>query len=94
MEVKVITVTGDVSGMNQCLICDSVNPIGLTLLRAATGTCCGYYIKNFGSADVTVTAKLNDFIDGSAAVTLKQYESIFILDYKTNNWAIMSDNHI
>jgi len=93
MEIVKITSTCDITKMNQLLVCSSSDPIVISLKRLATGTACGYYIKNIGSGTVTVTPVVDDFIDGSATKELLQYESIYIIDYSLNNWIIISSNH-
>ncbi len=94
MEVVEITTTCDVTKMNQLLVCNSGPDIVVSLKRLATGTACGYYIKNIGSGKATITPVVNDFIDGAASRELLQWEAIFIMDYSTNNWIVISDNHV
>jgi len=94
MEVITVESTSDITRMNQFLVCNSSDPIVLSLKRKATGTACGYYIKNVGSGTVTVTPVVNDFIDGSATRGLSQYESIYIIDYSLNNWIVVSNNYV
>jgi len=94
MNIIEVVETSDVNRMNELLVCNSSDPIVLSLKRSATGTACGYYIKNIGAGDVTVTPVVNDFIDGSATRVLTQYESIYIIDYSLNNWIVISNNYI
>jgi hypothetical protein len=94
MEVVEVTSTCDITKMNQLLVCDSSQPIIISLKRSATGTYCGYYIKNIGVGTVTVTPMVNDFIDSAATRDLLQWESIYIMDYKLNNWIIISNNYV
>ena len=94
MLIAEVTQTSDVIRMNELLVCNSSNPIVLSLKRLATGTACGYYIKNIGPGTVTVTPMLNDFIDGAATRDLLQYESIYIMDYNLHNWIVISNNYI
>jgi hypothetical protein len=94
MEIVEVTTACDITKMNQLLVCDSSQPIIVSLKRLATGTACGYYIKNIGAAAVTVTPMVNDFIDSAATRVLLQWEAIFIMDYKLNNWIVISNNYI
>jgi phosphoserine aminotransferase len=94
MTIIEVSQTADITGVNQFIVCDSSGPITISLTRAALGLYYGYTIKNIGSGTVTVTPVLNDLIDGVATKDLVQYEAIQIIDYKTNNWIIIADNHV
>lgn len=94
MTIIEIAGTDSITGINQLVVCTAAGATVLTLARSALGKMCGYYIKNIGTGTVTVTPQLNDFIDSAATRDLKQYESIYIIDYKLNNWIILSDNHV
>ena len=94
MRIVEVSNTADITGINQFIVCDSSGPITLSLTRSALGLYYGYTIKNIGAGTVTVTPVLNDLIDGAATKELVQYEAIQIIDYKANNWIIISDNHV
>jgi len=70
------------------LICDSSTAISLTL-KSAIGKEDIFYIKNIGSADVTITASLPDLIEGNATKVLAQYESCLLLDLDVNVWIVI-----
>lgn len=94
MRIIDVTQTVDVTGINELLVCNSANPIAVNLLRSATGTHGGYYIKNIGVGDVTVTPQQNDTIDGAGTIVVSQYSSINIIDYKETIWLIISHSHV
>ena len=94
MKVVEVSNTADITGINQLIVCDSSGPIIISLKRSALGLSYGYIIKNIGAGIVTVTPVLNDLIDGAATKDVVQYEAIHIMDYKTNHWIIISDNHV
>ena len=67
------------------LVCNS--GIAITLqLSSATGSAGTCYIKNLGSADVTISCVDGATIDGSATKTVAQYSTAKLLDYGTNVW--------
>jgi len=70
------------------VVCDSSVALAVTL-KSASGKQDVFYIKNIGSADVTVTATLPDLIDGAATKTLAQYESCLLLDLSVNTWMVI-----
>lgn len=70
------------------IVCDSSVALTVTL-KSATGKEDLFYIKNIGSADVTVTATLPDLIDGAATKVLAQYESCLLLDFDVNTWILI-----
>jgi hypothetical protein len=94
MEVVKVESTSDITKMNQLLVCDSSQPIVISLKRLATGISCGYYIKNIGAGSVTVAPMANDFIDSAATKVLAQWQSIYIMDYSLHNWIIISNNYV
>lgn len=70
------------------IVCDSSTALAVTL-KSAVGKGDIFYIKNIGSADVTVTASLPDLIDGAATKVLAQYEACLLLDLAVNIWMII-----
>jgi len=65
------------------LVCNSASEITLQLSSAtgSTGIC---YIKNLGSADVTISCVDGATIDGSTTKTVAQYSTAKLLDYGIN----------
>jgi hypothetical protein len=85
--MNITTVKGNytVKSTDRVIVCDSSSVLTLTL-KSAVGNRELYYIKNIGSANVTISAAGGDVIDGSTTATLVQYDSANLLDYRTNYW--------
>lgn len=75
--------------LDDLIVCDSSNEITLQL-SSATGSRGICYVKNIGSADVTITCSDGATIDGATTKTVSQYSYIKLLDYKTNVWINIS----
>lgn len=65
------------------LVCNSASEITLQL-SSATGSAGICYIKNLGSADVTISCVDGATIDGSTTKTVAQYSIAKLLDYGVN----------
>jgi hypothetical protein len=93
MNIVEITQATPLTKKNTFLVCNSSAPIAVTL-TSATGSGGGHYIKNIGAGAVTVTAKNQDLIDGAGTYVLAQYVSIFIMDYASEVWIVVSNNTV
>ena len=83
------TIIDDYSLDNDVLIiCNSATAFSV-YLKSAVGKKDGFYIKNIGAGDVTVTADGSDLIDGAATKVLAQYDSNVFLDYDVNTWILL-----
>lgn len=88
MNITKVTSNYTIKESDSFVVCNSGVALAVTL-KSATGNGDVFYIKNIGSADVTVTATLPDLIDGAATKTLTQYESCLLLDLDTNVWMVI-----
>ena len=70
------------------IVCDSSVALTVTL-KSAVGKEDLFYIKNIGSADVTITAAIPDLIDGAATKVLALYESCLLFDFDINTWILI-----
>jgi hypothetical protein len=86
MNIKEIKSSQVVStSLDDLIVCNS--GIAITLqLSSATGSGNLCYVKNIGSANVTISCSDSATIDGATTQTLVQYASIMILDYGVNVW--------
>lgn len=94
MRIFNATSSVNITGINQFIVCNSQDPIELTLTRSATGSHGVYHIKNIGVGVVTITPQETDAIDGVSARSLNQYDSISMMDYDSNIWIITSNNYV
>jgi hypothetical protein len=57
-------------------------------LPPATGTMDRITVKNLSGGFATVSPQLGDFIDGATSWRMSEMESITLIDYELNQWAV------
>ena len=87
---RVLTKTADyvITNADEVIVCNKTTAILITL-PAATGSGKRVTIKNIGVGLATVDANSSETIDGETTQTLSQDDSIQVVDYAANKWAIL-----
>lgn len=70
------------------IICNSTTAFTVTL-PSATASGKIFHIKNISTGTVTVDGDSSDTIDDITSQTIGQYDTILIIDYAANKWAII-----
>lgn len=70
------------------IVCNSTTAFTITL-PVASGSGKVYNIKNINTGAITVDGDSSDTIDGSITIVLGQWDSVTIVDYAANAWAIL-----
>jgi hypothetical protein len=87
---RVLTKIGDyvITNADEVIVCNKATAILITL-PAATGGGKRVTVKNVGAGSATLAGDGSDTIDGETTQTLTQYESLQVVDYAANKWAIL-----
>jgi hypothetical protein len=86
--VRYVTADYVVLSNDDVIVCNKTTAILITL-PAASGSGKRVTIKNIGVGSATLDGDGSDTIDGEITQTLTQYESLQVVDYAANKWAIL-----
>ena len=87
LKIRTVTEAGNMLMSDEVIVVDSLVPFDFYLV-AASGSGRHKYIKNIGTAVITVNAGFG-LIDDVSEVDLNQWECLHILDYDDNTWLII-----
>jgi len=88
LPVVIKTTTYTALSTDYTIVCNSASNFTVNL-PAATGSGKVYLIKNINTGRVTVDANSTNTIDGSLTQSIRQWDSLMIVDYVANAWIII-----
>lgn len=85
LNIETFTADDTLDTANDIAILNKATAITLNL-PAATGSAKLYYLKNIGVGAATIDPDGAETIDGSASLTLNQWDAAIIVDYASGQW--------